>query len=407
MPRRPWAPRLETRTARLKLPVRKKPHDFVSIAPGIQLGYRRCKGAGRWVVKVADGHGRYWTKRVGYADDHEAADGEHILDWWAAQDKARALARGKDAAGGRPATLAEALTDYERDLEKRGGDKVNASRARFHLTPALLSKPVGLLTARELRRWRDGLALKPATLNRTLRAVKAALNFAVATDPRIANREAWRIGLGALSDSFNARNTILSDAEVRAIVAAAYAIDPAFGLYVEAAAVVGARPSQLARLEVGDLQADRDDPRLMLPSSRKGRGRRYVVRKPVPITADLAAKLRTAAGNRALTAPLLLRTDGERWQPAKSDHLRLFAQAAESAGLACTMYSLRHSSIVRSLLAGTPVRVTAAAHDTGVLMLERVYSQYILDHSDVVARRGLLNISQSGNVVTIARGRRA
>jgi len=41
MARRPRAARLETRTARLKLKVRKKPYDFTSIAPRIRLGYRR------------------------------------------------------------------------------------------------------------------------------------------------------------------------------------------------------------------------------------------------------------------------------------------------------------------------------------------------------------------------------
>jgi hypothetical protein len=138
MARRPRAARLETRTARLKLKVRKKPYDFTSISAGIQLGYRRCRGAGRWVVKVADGHGSYWTKRVAYADDHEDADGEHILTWWQAQDKARALARGKDA-GGRPATVAEALADYERDLIVRSASPANARRVRTLLTPTLLA----------------------------------------------------------------------------------------------------------------------------------------------------------------------------------------------------------------------------------------------------------------------------
>ena len=76
MARRPRAARLEARTARLKLPVRRKPHDFTSISPGIALGYRRCTSAGRWVVKVADGHGGHWTKAVGIADDFEDADGE-------------------------------------------------------------------------------------------------------------------------------------------------------------------------------------------------------------------------------------------------------------------------------------------------------------------------------------------
>src|SRR5215831_17093196 len=162
MPRRPRAAHLENRTARLKLAVRKKPHHFTAISPGIALGYRRCKSAGRWVVKVADGHGGSWTKVVGLADDHENADGEHILTWWQAQDKARTLARGKDA-GGRPITVAEALADYERDLIARSASPTNARRARHHLPPALAAKPVSLLTPRELKLFRDGLVgkLKP------------------------------------------------------------------------------------------------------------------------------------------------------------------------------------------------------------------------------------------------------
>src|SRR5215831_3145089 len=149
MARRPRAARLGARTARLKLPVRRKPYDFTSISPGISLGYRRCISAGRWIVKVADGHGGHWTKVVGIADDHEDADGEHVLDFWQAQDKARALARGKDA-GSRPATVAEAIADYERDLITRSASPANARRARTLLPSTLLAKPVGLLTTREL-----------------------------------------------------------------------------------------------------------------------------------------------------------------------------------------------------------------------------------------------------------------
>ena len=49
MARRPRASQLETRTARLKLPVRQKPYAFTTIAPGIALGYRRNAGGGVWV----------------------------------------------------------------------------------------------------------------------------------------------------------------------------------------------------------------------------------------------------------------------------------------------------------------------------------------------------------------------
>ena len=113
MARRPRASRLENRTSRLKLPIRWKPYDFTTISPGIALGYRRNASAGVWVVRVADGRGGNWTKKVALADDHENADGTHILDWWQAIDAARKLARGQDDSG-RPATVGEAIASFER-----------------------------------------------------------------------------------------------------------------------------------------------------------------------------------------------------------------------------------------------------------------------------------------------------
>ena len=412
---RPRAARLETRTARLKLPVRRKPHDFTTISPGIALGYRRCASAGRWVVKVADGHGGHWTKVVGIADDFEDADGEHVLTWWQAQDKARALARGKDPDSGRPGTVAEALADYEKDLIARSASPANARRVRTLLPPSMLAKPVALLTARELKHLRDGLiakGAKPASVNRDMKGLKAALNLAAAHDERIVNARAWRTGLAALPDAHTARNVILTDEQVLPLIAAAYAESDAFGLLVESAAVTGARISQLARLEVADLQAERGDPRLMMPSSRKGKGVKRITRKPVPITADLAAKLTRAAGKRVSTDPLLLRADGKPWRPENQDYWLPFRNTVTRAGLdptVCTLYSLRHSAVVRAILAGVPLRVIAAQVDSSAAVLEKTYSAHILDHSDAVGRRGLLNTAQpvAVNVVALPGGRRA
>src|SRR5580704_9062761 len=83
---------LETRSARLKLPVAKKP-VFLRIGPRIGLGYRRNQTAGTWVARVANGSGGNWTKAIGGADDFEDADGGQVLDFWQAQEKARSLAR--------------------------------------------------------------------------------------------------------------------------------------------------------------------------------------------------------------------------------------------------------------------------------------------------------------------------
>ena len=408
MARHTRATPLETRTARLKLPVQKKPH-YTALAPKIALGYRRNQSAGTWVVRVADGHGGHWTKGFAVADDHEDADGDHVLNFWQAQDKARSLARGS-VADGRPCTVVEALDAYAANLAKRGGLPGNVSRVRHHLPPALAAKAVALLGSRELEHWRDHLDMKPATVNRTTRQLKAALNLAAKHDPRITNINAWKVGLASLRDAHRARNAILTDAEVRALIAAAYADDPAFGLLTEVAATTGARVSQLVRLEVGDLQADRADPRVMMPSSRKGHAGKRIERKPVPIPASLAARLRLAAGGRDASAPLLLRADGKAWSAASADHRHPFARAVDRAGLdpKITFYALRHSAIVRQILAGTPLRVVAAACDTSTAQIERTYSAHISGHADAVLRKGLLDAAQpaAGNVVTLP-GRRS
>jgi len=133
------------------------------------------------VVRVADGKSGNWTKVVGIADDHEEADGEHVLTWWQAQDKARRVARGSDADTGRPVTVKVAVDAYEKDLIARRGSLRNVGRIRKHLTPRLASKPVALLTSDELAAWRDNLlaaGMKPATAVRLCKAVKAALNLA-------------------------------------------------------------------------------------------------------------------------------------------------------------------------------------------------------------------------------------
>jgi hypothetical protein len=410
--------KLESATARRKLAVRKKPY-YVRLSPGIALGYRRNAGAGTWTVRVADG-GAEWTKKIALADDLEGVSPPHVLSYWQAIDTARALARrqhGEAIDESRPLTVAEALDRYETDLKARGGDPYNVRHVRLHLTGSILSKPVALLGTIELRKWRDGLldkGLAPGTVNRTKTGLRAALELAAAHDPRIANERAWKVGLAALPDAHRARNVILDDASVRRVVAAAYDYDRALGLMVEAAAVTGARLSQLARLEIADLQADGPEPRLLMPLSAKGRARnKRHERRPVPITSGLAAVLKQEAAGRAHDAPLLLRDNGERWGHGRRRHHRNdFRAVIEAAGLdpdEVTLYALRHSSIVRQLLANVPIRIVATLHDTSVKMIERTYSRYIASHGDEIARRALLETNAqppaAANVVPLVKGR--
>ena len=154
--------------------------------------------------------------------------------------------------------------------------------------------------------------------------------------------------------------------------------------------MTGSRLSQLARLTVRDLQADRPDPRLMMPASRKGgRYKRKVSHVPVPIPLTFAAKLAQESRDRAADAPLLLAPNGEGWRHSRhANHHAFFDQAIERAGVdpETTLYHLRHSNHV-------PIAVVARLHDTSVRQIESHYGAYIADYADDVSRPALLDMS--------------
>jgi integrase len=406
---------LETRTARLKLAVRRKPYSGPSLARGVALLYRRNKSNGSWVLKASDGHGAYWTKAIAEADDHDESNGKTILNFFEAQDVAKKLARSEDGgADTAPITVDDALNDYRRDLEARSANPYNADWPRLHLTSVLLSKPVALLAATELKKWRDSLlgTMAPSTINRTCRCLCAALALAAQHDERIQNRQAWEVGLAGLPDAQEARNVIISDQKVREFVATAYGLDGKFGLLADTLAITGARPSQAVRLLVTDLHDHLVRPKLMLPKSAKGGGRNRSAKKherySVPITVQLAAKLKEAGKGRAGDEPLLLQSDGSPWDknPGQNYH-RQVDKVVTAIGLDpadVTMYALRHSSIVRMLLQNVPIRLVASLHNTSVAMIEKHYSRYIVEHSDDISRKALLQHEPLGgdNIVVLA-----
>ena len=120
---------LETRSARLRLPVSSEA-VFVTVGEGIGCGYRRnARGAGNWTARLADGQGGYALKNIGTADDFEDADGRQILDWWGAVEAARKLKRGESKAA--IVTVADAVETY-RPGRASGAD--NKSRLKKHVT---------------------------------------------------------------------------------------------------------------------------------------------------------------------------------------------------------------------------------------------------------------------------------
>jgi integrase len=405
---------LESRTARLKLKPRRKPYPGPSLARGVSLMYRRNRTAGSWVLKSSDGRGGYWTKSLALADDYDDSDHKNILTFFEAQDRAKLLASGDAAAEAAPITIDGALKDYKRDLEARNAAVRNAIAPRRHLSSAILAKPLAVITAKELTTWRNSLldVVKPATVNRLCKCLRAAFELAAQHDPRI-KRDAWRIGLAALPAADKARNVVISDDKVRALIREVYARDARTGLLLDVLATTGCRPSQAIRLRCEDLRDHATKPRLMVPKSAKGGGRNRVQKKgerySVPVTTELARLLRQAAKGRAGDAMLLTQSDGTPWPANPAPRYRLVLRAAVAAvGLdpeEVTIYALRHSSIVRLLLRNVPIRLVASLHDTSVSQIEKNYSRHITEYADDHARAALLQPepTTTDNVVALVR----
>lgn len=301
-------------------------------------------------------------------------------------------------------TLSQALDRYRADLVARSGDIENVSRAVKRLPLELLQRPIPSLTVGDLKGWRDSLAeiVEPATVNRLMTPVKAALNLAADADEgrTISSRASWQIGLKTLADAEESRNVVVNDAVIAVLIASAYQVEKHFGLFVEVAAVTGSRPVQLARLTVADLQDTGAEPRLMMPTSRKGKGVKTIRHQPIPIPVELARKLRAAAAGKRGGEALLPRSSAGDKYSLSNHHVRPWNRCRKGAGLKAeaiapyaledvTIYALRHSSIVRQILQNVPLRVVAALHDTSVAMIERTYSRYITGQADAIARAAL------------------
>jgi integrase len=365
-------------------------------------------------------HGAYWTKGFALADDFEDADRKNVLTFYQAQDAAKRLARGGDgSADTAPLTIDGALAAYGTDLKARNANLYNSEWPRLHLPKVLLAKPVVLLSAIELKSWRDGLLSQMAasTINRLCRCLFAALELARQHDERIQNRQAWEVGLEGLPDAIEARNVVLSDDKVREFVSAAYVLDDKLGLLVDTLAVTGARPSQVVRLRVDNLHDHPVRPKVMMPKSGKGgsknRASKKAERYSVPITGQLVARLKAAAKGRSGYGPLLTQNDGSPWgdNPGQRYH-RQIDKIVTAIGLdpavVTGVYCLRHSNITRMLLQNVPIRLVASLHNTSVAMIEKTYARHITEYNDDISRKALLHHDErpvADNVVPIISGR--
>jgi integrase len=175
-------------------------------------------------------------------------------------------------------------------------------------------------------------------------------------------------------------------------------------------AATGARFSQVQRITVGDVQADRL--RIFVPSSRKGHGR--VARHyAFPVGQDVIDALQPALSGRCAEEILLCRwryvqAKGRLWVKHRRGPWTSASEITRQWNSICRSlrvknavpYALRHSSIVRGIRSGLPIRLVAAMHDTSVAMIERHYARYIVDGLEELAARAVVPLVESSEYLS-------
>jgi integrase len=392
----------------------------------VSLGYRRpSRGAGTWIAKIVV-DGQRHEERLGYADDDGAPLGAigykaavvAALEW-SRQQHAAIEGRREAGASRKGPTVGSAVEAYIKQRAKRSAESGANAASRLRLyalsDEKFSSTSLAKLRASAIEDWRSRLLtrekpLSLASVNRLTNDLRAALNSAAERHRRELPPHLpaeIKAGTKAVSIATEARKQLLTDNEVRRIVEAAFEVDQDgdFGRLILLAAATGARYSQLTSLKVADIQAAQA--RVMMPGSKKGRAARAKAPVAVPLTADTIQRLQPVLEGRDGREPLMLRwayrnvgpfkweKDSRRpWGPAYEIDKPWAATIAKAEVSPDTiMYALRHSSIVRGLRAGLPVRLVAALHDTSSEMIEAHYSAHIIDATEELARRAALSLT--------------
>lgn len=411
------------------------------------LGYRKGKRSGVWFVRWRNHHdgANYKQASVGVANDNNDKSAEGTLTFEQAATQAREYVtrsriEAAARAAGPPPTVRSAVETYIRERNardsRRAGREVRSDaghRLRRYVLgqekrgsqEAVKAAPLAAvhlhaLQEDDLLTWRGDLPaeLKSTTKQRLISDLKAGLNAAW---PRL-SAEQKKLNPtfpSIVKDGFRAEridddnetsvardNQVLADAQIGTLLLAARKIDDEQGYegdlhrIVVCLAATGARFAQVRRMRVGDAQ--REEQRLMVPGSYKGRGGNGGS-VPVPVGEDVIEVLLPAILGRPKDAPLFERWSykqgagsmvwrkSERGPWKKAELTRPWHAIRDRAALPQAIpYALRHSSIVRGLRNRLPIQHVAKLHNTSVKMIERHYARFISTALEDLARAAVV-----------------
>lgn len=317
-------------------------------------------GTETWIARYRNDDGQQQYESLGYATaefDFDKASAAASA-WFTLKDHGV-----KDSID----TVAGACRRY---VEERRTSKseVCAHDAEKRFERCVYDNPIGgralaKLKTAHLKAWRDGLGLKPAAANRTLTALKAALNLAVAERNVIASQaQEWA---EVKPQKAPRKPRVYLDLEQRrALLAAAKG---ATRDLIEGGITTGARPGELV-----SATRKQYDGRTQSMTFIGKTGERTV-----PLGPAAVALFDRLAKSKLPGALLFVRDDGKPWQHSDWDELVRAAATEAELPAGVTLMSCRHSWITTALTSGMTTLDVAKLTGTSIQMIELTYGHLV------------------------------
>ena len=367
---------IDSKTKRDRLAPRREPY-WERLKTGTYVGYRRlANGDGTWIVRWRNDDGRQKTHAIGTFSRFD--DAAHAALIW--------VQGCEQGASTDSTTVKQACEAYVSNLLTEGRTSASKeAKGRFKrlVDEASIGRlPLDKLRTTHITEWltnqidrRDdaddeSIRRSKDTANRNLASLKAALNHAL-RNRLIATDAGWRTVQSFARVGAPRGNAFLTDEQRSALIANS---PPDLKLFITAMLLTGARPGELASMNVGNY-----NPAL---------GTISLTGKTGPRTTGISTAAKTffdaLIKDRNGDLPMLTRADGARWN--KDSWKYPFTEVKAKIGLHndVVMYSLRHTAISEWIRCGIDTFHISKFVGTGVSMIEKNYGH--LRHEDATAR---------------------
>lgn len=363
---------------RKALEPRREPYWGVQIRKGQHVGLRKISAQeASWIARYraegSDSIQEYKSlglMRPGFDWDQATAEAEKWFREKAAGGVPSDVVTVRDACKAYLAELRagqreDAAHDAERRFERTIYGREKGSRKSAIRENRIANIPLSKLTVTQLKDWRNGLPLANlSTANRTLTALKAALNLAVMNNPALLATKGleWSAVTPHEIKEDTRRKLVLDLKQRRALVAAAKG--PVRDL-IQAVRFTGARAGELTSATVAQFNPGAHE---MTLTGKTGT-------RTVKLSRAACTLFKRLTKGKKDDERLLTREERKPWSHSDWDELvKDAAKAAKLSPKTC-LYTLRHSWISEQISGGMTTLDVARLAGTSLVMIERHYGK--------------------------------